>query len=90
MTALEEECIRRIAAEKLIPAKSITLDSTLESLAVDSLDRVTLAFDLEEKYGVEIPESKLHQIVTVRDVAIAVKQAMAKKQQASPRDVDSA
>ncbi|AFL90458.1 acyl carrier protein [Terriglobus roseus DSM 18391] len=80
MTELEEECIRRIAAEKMIPAKSITLDSTLESLAIDSLDRVTLAFDLEEKYGVEIPEAKLHQITTVRDVAVAVEQALTKKQ----------
>lgn len=82
MTELEVECIRRIAEEKLIPAESISLDTTLESLAIDSLDRVTLAFDLEEKYGVEIPEAKLHQIMTVRDVAIAVQQALTKKQQA--------
>jgi acyl carrier protein len=82
LTELEVECIRRIAEEKLIPAESISLDTTLESLAIDSLDRVTLAFDLEEKYGVEIPEAKLHQIMTVRDVAIAVQQALTKKQQA--------
>jgi acyl carrier protein len=81
LTELEVECIRRIAAEKLIPAESISLDTTLESLAIDSLDRVTLAFDLEEQYGVEIPEAKLHQIMTVRDVAVAVQQALTKKQQ---------
>jgi acyl carrier protein len=80
MTELEEECIRRIAAEKVIPVDSVSLDSTLESLAVDSLDRVTLSFDLEEQYGVEIPEAKLHQIKTVRDVAVAVQEALARKQ----------
>lgn len=86
MTELEEECIRRIAEEKVIPRESITLDTTLESLAIDSLDRVTLAFDLEEKYGVEIPETKLHQITTVRDVAVAVQQALTKKQSTGSAD----
>ena len=83
MTELEEECIRKIAEAKVIPPESITLDTTLESIAVDSLDRVSLAFDLEEEYGVEIPEAKLHQILTVRDVAVAVQQAVTKKQQAT-------
>jgi acyl carrier protein len=88
LTELEQECIRRIAVEKMIPAGSITLDTTLESIAVDSLDRVTLAFDLEEKYGVEIPEAKLHKIITVGDVAVAVEQALTKKQQAAEGQVD--
>ena len=90
MTELEVECIRRIAEEKVIPPESITLDTTLASLAVDSLDRVTLAFDLEEQYGVEIPEAKLHQIMTVRDVAVAVQQALTKKQQATAGTADAA
>jgi acyl carrier protein len=90
MTELEEECIRRIAAEKVIPVESVTLEATLESLAVDSLDRVTLSFDLEEQYGVEIPETKLHQIKTVRDVVIAVEEALARKQHASPAHEDAA
>ena len=88
LTELEEECIRRIAVEKMIPAGSITLDTTLESLAIDSLDRVTLAFDLEEKYGVEIPEAKLHKIITVGDVAVAVAQALTRKQQAADGQLD--
>lgn len=76
MTELEHECIRRIAEAKAIPQDSITLGTLLESIAVDSLDRVSLSFDLEEAYGVEIPESKLHQIQTVGDVAAAVQQAI--------------
>ena len=83
MTELEKECIRRIASAKDIPADSITLETTLESIAMDSLDRVSLSFDLEEEYNVEVPESQLHQIVTVGDVAAAVQQAMLKKQAAT-------
>ena len=80
MTDIEKECIRRIAEAKVVPAESVTLDTSLESLAVDSLDRVTLSFDLEEEYGVEIPEAKLHSIQTVRDVAVAVQEALTKKE----------
>jgi acyl carrier protein len=80
VTELEQECVRRIAAAKDLPADSITLDTTLESIAMDSLDRVSLSFDLEEEYNVEVPESQLHQIVTVGDVAAAVQQALLKKQ----------
>ena len=90
MTNLEEECIRRIAEAKLIPPESITLDTTLESIALDSLDRVTLAFDLEEAYGVEIPEAKLHGILTVRDVVVAVEQALTKKEQSAAGSADAA
>lgn len=83
MTELERECIRRIAAAKDIPMDTITLETTLESIAMDSLDRVSLSFDLEEEYNVEVPESQLHRIVTVGDVVVAVQQAMLKKQAAA-------
>ena len=59
---------------------SVTLDTPLDSLQVDSLDRVTLSFDLEDQYGVEVPESELYQVQTVGDVANAVQQALLKKQ----------
>jgi acyl carrier protein len=63
----------------MIPEDSITLDTTLESIEVDSLDRVSLSFDLEEEHGIEIPEIRLHQIKTVGDVAVAVQEQLLKK-----------
>ncbi len=83
MTELQQTCVRRIAEAKAIPESSITMETTLESIEVDSLDRVSLSFDLEEEYGVEIPESKLHQIRTVGDVAVAIEDALLKKQAAT-------
>lgn len=80
MTDIERECVRRIAEAKSVPADSIALETMLESLAVDSLDRVSLSFDLEEQYGVEIPEHQLHTIRTVGDVAAAVQDALDRKQ----------
>lgn len=81
MTEIESECLRRIAEAKGLPVDKISLDTSLDSIGVDSLDRVSLSFDLEEQYGVEIPESKLHAIRTVKDVAEAVADALNAKQQ---------
>lgn len=81
MTAIQQECIRRIAEAKALPEDAVTTESSLDDLGVDSLDRVTLSFDLEEEYGVVIPEAKLHQIRTVQDVIDAVQESLAAKQQ---------
>ncbi len=79
MTEIENECIRRIAEAKGLPPEQVGLDTALDSIAVDSLDRVSLSFDLEEQYGIQIAESKLQQIRTVRDVADAVQGALLTK-----------
>ena len=90
LTELQRECIRRIAEAKQVSPDAVGLDATLDSLAVDSLDRVTLSFDLEEQYGVEIPEAELHRIQTVGDVAAAVERALAKKERGSSGTVGGA
>lgn len=86
MTDIEQECIRKIAEAKAVSPDSITPETTLESLQVDSLDRVSLSFDMEEQYGIVIPDSQLQQILTVGDVAAAVEKALAKKQVAESSD----
>jgi acyl carrier protein len=79
MSQVADECIALIAKQKSIAPEQIRLDSTLEELALDSLDRVSLAFDLEEKYDIEIPESKLEQIKTVRDMVTGIEEAVRQK-----------
>ncbi len=79
--AIAAECIRTIAHAKDLPPASITEASTLEELGLDSLDRVSLSFDLEEKYGVEIPEHRLSTIVTVGDIVHEVQAALVKRAQ---------
>ncbi|GAA3759335.1 acyl carrier protein [Terriglobus aquaticus] len=76
MTDIEQECIRRIAEAKGLPLHAVHLGTALDAIGVDSLDRVSLSFDLEEQYGIQIPESKLQSIQTVADVATAVQEAM--------------
>ncbi len=73
---IAEQCIALVAAAKQIPVEQVTLDSTFEELAVDSLDWVSLSFDVEDKYGIDIPDSRLHTILTVRDMADGVAEAL--------------
>lgn len=81
MNDVAQECIALIAKQKGIPAEGITLESALvEDLGLDSLDRVSIAFDLEEKYEIEIPEDRLGQIRTVRDMVTGIEQALARKE----------
>jgi acyl carrier protein len=79
MNQVAEECIALIAKQKSISPEQIHLDSTFDELAVDSLDRVSLAFDIEEKYEIEIPEQKLGQIKTVNDMVSGIEEAVRQK-----------
>jgi acyl carrier protein len=79
MNQVAEECIALIAKQKSITPEQIRLDSTFDELALDSLDRVSLAFDIEEKYGIEIPEDKLGRIRTVSDMVTGIEDALRQK-----------
>ena len=79
MNQVAEECIALIAKQKSLSPEQIRLDSTFDELALDSLDRVSLAFDIEEKYDIEIPEDKLGQIKTVNDMVTGIEDALRRK-----------
>ena len=63
-----EKVIAAIAKTKKIPAESITLDSTLEELRIDSLDGLNLFFDLEEAFDISIPDEQARNLKTVREI----------------------
>ena len=64
------EEIRKAIAEQLnVPEENITLETRfVEDLKADSLDLVELVMDLEEKYGVEIPDEQLAEVKTVGQI----------------------
>lgn len=43
-----------LSAQMDIAAEDITMDTTFESLGIDSLDMVEMLMDLEEKLGIEL------------------------------------
>ena len=57
------------AAKQLeLDASEITLDSTFESLGIDSLDIVEMIMDLESELGVEL-DMEDQKIATFQDLA---------------------
>lgn len=79
MDEIAQECMLALAQAKGLPAETVAPEKTLDELGLDSLDRVSLTFDLEEKYNVEIPESRLASVRTVGDLITEIHAALAKK-----------
>ncbi len=67
---MEFEKLRAAIAKQLdIAEDTIQPDSQLiEDLKADSLDVVELIMDLENEYGIEIPDDELPKIRTVSDI----------------------
>ena len=63
------EEIKRIVVEKLqVDDKQVTLEANfIDDLGADSLDTVELVMDLEEYFGVEIPDEDAEKLRTVSD-----------------------
>ena len=58
------EKIREMLSRQMdIPEESITMDSRLvEDLKADSLDVVELIMDIEQEYGIQVPEEELPSV----------------------------
>jgi acyl carrier protein len=80
--ALTAKVIAEIAAVKRIPIETITIDSTFEELAMDSLDAMNLLFSLEEQLGVSIPDEAANSIKDVRTAVAGVEKILAEKAEA--------
>ncbi|MBO4563411.1 MAG: acyl carrier protein [Clostridia bacterium] len=64
-----EEIRKAIALQLNVPEESITPDTLfVEDLKADSLDLVELVMDLEDRYGVEIPDEQLAEVKTVGQI----------------------
>jgi len=57
-----------IAESKKTPVEEITLDTTFQELGMDSLDGLSLVFELEETFDVAIPDEEALKLKDVRQV----------------------
>ena len=65
------EKVQALLAEALnLPVEKVTADAKIvEDLGADSLDVVELLSQLEDEFGVVIPDEEVENLVTVGDVA---------------------
>lgn len=66
--AMIERLLTIISKEGMVPREKLSLDSTLETLGVASVDVVVILLGIEEEFGVYIPvNSDLSDIKTIGD-----------------------
>ncbi len=63
------EEIKRIVVDKLqVDEKQVTMEANfIEDLGADSLDTVELVMDLEEHFGIEIPDEDAEKLKSIKD-----------------------
>jgi acyl carrier protein len=70
--SVEQRCIAIIAKSKLIPENTITRDNTFDELAIDSLDKINISFEIEDTFNVQIPDDSIGTLRTVGDIVDGV------------------
>jgi len=70
---LAEKVLSVIATSKHIPRERVTLESTLEDLGMDSLDRLNLLFALESDFNISIPDEEARSVRTVHEMVEGVR-----------------
>jgi acyl carrier protein len=68
-----------IAKSQRIPVETITLDSTFEELKIDSLDGINIVFELENKFGIEIPDEGVQNLRSVRETVEGIAKLVEEK-----------
>ena len=63
------EKVKKILADHLeMDENEITESTTLDDLGVDSLDAVEIIMELEDEFGIEIPDDEVENVKTVGDI----------------------
>ena len=57
-----------IAREHKCSLDALTLDTHLQDLGIDSLKAITILYQLEEQFEIEIPNEVIESIVTIGDI----------------------
>ena len=75
-----------IAHEQKCSLEDFTLESRLEDLGIDSLKAITILYQLEERFELEIPNELIESVETVGDIVTGIDQ-LRRKSGAECQDV---
>lgn len=60
--------IMAISKQKGLDSSCINVDSSLLELGVNSLDAISVVYDIEDRFKVEVPNEMLADLESVRDI----------------------
>lgn len=69
---IADKVISLVASVKHIPTEKVTLESSLADLGFDSLDTISLLFELESAFQVSIPDDKARSIRSVNEIVAGI------------------
>ena len=64
----DDELFDVIAKEALVDRERLTRDAKMEDLGIASLDVISILFEVEEKFGIQVEEEELKDCVTLGDL----------------------
>ena len=65
---LADAVIMAISKQKGLDSSSIGLNSSLPELGVNSLDAISIVYDIEDRFNIEVPNEMLADLASVRDI----------------------
>jgi acyl carrier protein len=71
---MKNAVIDLIVREQKCSLEEITPETRLEDLGIDSLKAITILYQLEEQFEIEIPNDIIETIVTVGDIMTNIDQ----------------
>lgn len=63
-----------IAREQKCSPEDLTLETNLKDLGIDSLRAITILYQLEERFEIEIPNELIETMVTIGDIVTNINQ----------------
>jgi len=80
MSSVQDTIFDTIASDARIPRETISLDSTLADLGIDSLEAIEIVFNLEERFKISFPDrDPSFDTGTVRGLVDAVERLLAEQ-----------
>jgi len=69
---IEAAVVEVITRERNCTPEDVSLETRLSDLGIDSLQAITILYELEERFGIEIPNEQMENIETVRDIVSSI------------------
>jgi len=68
--------VAAVARQKNISPSEIQPETSLEEIGISSLDAITIVYEIEDAFDVEVPNENLESLKTVQDIVDGVAELM--------------